>query len=207
MNPWLKIPGKEYDAHMGSPEVDQLRFLSDIFETSLLKHQPQRIAVLGCATGNGFERIDWGNIEKVTGFDINPGYIKSIDKKFAQHSNKLQLVCADLQNHDLAQYQFDLVFAGLIFEYLDAKKLLKNIRQSLGKNSRLVVVLQMANSKYAKVSKTPYKSLESLSDYINLQDPESFRAKAEELAYVFLSGNVSVLKSGKKFWTGHFGLV
>ena len=57
-NSWLqKLPLPEYEAHMAHPRVAQAVLLCDVFAEMLDTHVPGSVAVLGCAGGNGFERI------------------------------------------------------------------------------------------------------------------------------------------------------
>src|SRR5215471_2052668 len=83
-NPWLTVPLAEYEQHMASPEVGQLRFLSDLFAESLQCFQPQSVAILGIAGGNGLERIDPGVTRRIVGFDVNPDYLDVIRERFPQ---------------------------------------------------------------------------------------------------------------------------
>src|SRR5215831_4846669 len=68
-NPWLTVPLTDYERHMASPEVGQLRFLSDLFAESLECFHPRSVAVLGIAGGNGLDRIDPGVTQRIVGFD------------------------------------------------------------------------------------------------------------------------------------------
>ena len=74
-NPWLGIPAADYEGHMGDPRVAQLRLLGDVFEESLREFRPAAVVVPGCATGNGFERIDPAATRRIVGIDINPEFL------------------------------------------------------------------------------------------------------------------------------------
>ena len=104
-------------------------------------------------------------------------------------------------------YSFDLVYAALIFEYLDPEVLLRNIRKSLLEKGILIVVLQMPDAGMPAVSKTFYKSLEKLTPVMNLQEPDRFKETAAENRFLLLSEQTLHLKSGKRFWTGEFSLI
>ncbi|NTW36622.1 MAG: hypothetical protein HGB17_10920 [Syntrophobacteraceae bacterium] len=56
-NPWLDIPAEDYAGHMGSEAVGQLPVLKGLFADALAAFSPQRLLVLGCGTGNGFDFI------------------------------------------------------------------------------------------------------------------------------------------------------
>ncbi|RPI77037.1 MAG: hypothetical protein EHM45_10650 [Desulfobacteraceae bacterium] len=57
-NPWLEIPLCDYEGHRALPQVAQARLLADVFARALGRYSPESVAVLGCAGGSGFERID-----------------------------------------------------------------------------------------------------------------------------------------------------
>ena len=57
-NPWFDIPLQDYDGHMSSSSVAQLKALADLFEEGLTYCLPESVAVLGIAGGNGLDRID-----------------------------------------------------------------------------------------------------------------------------------------------------
>jgi hypothetical protein len=71
-NPWLSIPAADYEAHMASPEVGQLQFLNAVFKETLARQRPKSLLVPGCATGNGFEHIDFTVTRRIVAVDINP---------------------------------------------------------------------------------------------------------------------------------------
>ena len=70
-NPWLDIPLADYEAHMALPHVDQASLLSDVFADALSKYSPRAAAILGCAGGNGLDRVDVKQTERVVCVDIN----------------------------------------------------------------------------------------------------------------------------------------
>jgi ubiquinone/menaquinone biosynthesis C-methylase UbiE len=74
-NPWLDIPAGDYEGHMSHQSVGQLQALNDIFAEIVVTFEPRRLAVLGCATGNGFEHIRPDVTESVIAVDINREYL------------------------------------------------------------------------------------------------------------------------------------
>jgi hypothetical protein len=56
-SPWLDVPLADYEGHMALPGIEQAQLLSDIFAGVLAKFSPRSVAVIGCAGGNGFDRI------------------------------------------------------------------------------------------------------------------------------------------------------
>ncbi len=203
LNPWLTIPASEYEAHMGDPNVDQLQFLGRILGEALEAYRPESVAVLGCATGNGFERIDLAATKKIFGIDINKQYLEIASKRHSHRLEGLSLVCSDLFHWKPSAEVFDLVYAALIFEYLEPELLLERIQRSLKPDGKLVVVFQLANYGGA-VSCAGYSGLRSLEETISLVEPESFRDSARSADLAELEGRVEQLESGKSFYVGHF---
>jgi hypothetical protein len=65
-NPWLDVPLADYEGHMALPGIEQAQLLSGIFADVLAKFSPRSVAVIGCAGGNGFDRIS-PSISRVVG--------------------------------------------------------------------------------------------------------------------------------------------
>jgi hypothetical protein len=61
-NPWLNIPLDDYEGHMSLPAVGQAQMIAE-----QLDH-----ALIGCAGGNGLERIAGRPIERVVARDAVP---------------------------------------------------------------------------------------------------------------------------------------
>jgi hypothetical protein len=74
-SPWLSIPLADYERHMALPQVGQAAALASEFERLLREHRPAAVALLGCAGGNGLERVDPATTQRVVAPDLNPGYV------------------------------------------------------------------------------------------------------------------------------------
>ena len=196
-NPWLSIDYMDYEGHMSCGSVRQLQMLNVIFAESLKEYNPDSIAVLGCTVGNGFEHIDHSSCTRVCAIDINPDYLSEAERRYG--SDGIEYICADLDEYDLGESEYDLVFCGLIFEYLDATKLLRNIYGSLKQDAVVVVLLQMADKKKPKVSETEYKSLESLDAVMHMLDIQEFIGKCVDSKFIVLGKSYIKLESGKIF--------
>jgi SAM-dependent methyltransferase len=203
-NPWLTIPWEDYEGHMSSSNVRQSQFLSDVFRKVLAQYRPLSVAVLGCATGNGFEYIDPDATRKVTGVDINPHYLEVLRSRFGSTLSGLDLICADLVACDLEGEAYDLVHCALVLEYLDPGTVIQKAATWLRSQGILVVVLQLPSEKMSKVSETRYKSLERLSPIMNLFEPEELRDLATGAGLAEVESCKEVLQSGKEFFIGHY---
>lgn len=121
------MPPEDYEAHMASAEVGQWQVLNRILAEDLSRFQPSSLAVLGCATGNGFEHIDPRITKRVIGIDINPRYLARLRERHQHRLAGLELIESDVLEAELPPGSVDLVHAALIFEYLDPAAALARI--------------------------------------------------------------------------------
>jgi SAM-dependent methyltransferase len=204
LNPWLKIPHDDYEAHMSDPNVQQLYALSKIFNYVLEKYSPQSIAVLGCAGGNGFEHLVNRKFNRVVGIDINPDYLNICENRFSSSIPNLELICSDLTNLELDPELFDLIHAALIFEYIDVEIVLKKISNWLKPKGVLAIVFQITGEISAPVSETKFKSLKLLSDKIVIVDAAGFQKLVKKNKLTGIYSDIIELKHGKNFWFNVF---
>ena len=141
-NPWLDIPEADYLGHMSSPTVGQRpvlgRLLGEVLETVL----PSVVLVLGGSTGNGLEHVNSTVTSRVVVVDVNPKYLIRLRERFPNPAFELDLWCGDVIEIGLGRQVFDLVHAGLIFEYVEWPVLLPRIAAALRPGGVLSVVLQ-----------------------------------------------------------------
>ncbi len=203
-NPWLDIPAFDYEAHMNSANVDQLTFLAQAFKQALHEHDPRRVALLGCATGNGLEHVENADSERVTAVDINPEYLEILRRRYAGRISGLEIVNADLESCAFPASTFTLVFAGLVFEYANPAGLLPAIKDWLCPDGVLVSLLQLATEQVAPISATPYKSLLALERIMKLYTPQAFSDMAVAAGLQPIDSQTITLPSGKSFSISSF---
>ena len=201
-NPWLQIPASDYEDHMSLPEVAQAQALNRLMGSALKEYTPESIAVIGCTTGNGFEHIDAALTRRVVGVDINPAYLAILEKRFAGRIPGLELAEADVAAPDFQIDPVSMVFAGLVFEYVDAADALNNIYRSMLSEAILLAVLQLPSSASSPVTATRYKSLERLAPIMNLVSPSKFSEACSEIGLQLISSDTIPLKKGKAFFVG-----
>lgn len=160
---------------MGPSGVDQLAALSVLFAEVYNRVRPARVAVLGCATGNGFEHVDPAVTRRLVGVDVNPEYLALARERHGRLAGILDLVCQPAESCDLGVSSMDLVFAGLFFEYVEPGPMLERIASWLAPGGTLSVVLQMPTASSPAVSKTAYESLRVLEGFLHLVPPEELR--------------------------------
>lgn len=203
MNPWLNIPAAEYEGHMGSPNVDQLSFLSSTFKEALEYHDCVTVALLGCATGNGLEHVKREFTHRVTAVDINPEYLGVLRQRYGNSVPGLEVVQDDLESCELEKQAYSLIFVGLVFEYLKPLALLQKIAKWLQVDGILVTVLQLS-VEGASITETPYTSLKSLNSIMNLIDPKQFKIIADDVGLMAIKEKFITLETGKSFYIGTY---
>ena len=203
-NPWLNIPASDYEGHMNLPEVDQLSFLATEFKQALKRNICTSVAYFGCATGNGIEYIDPEITKRLTVIDLNPEYLEILRSRYRKLVPHIEIVQADLNNLDMQNPNYDVIFASLIFEYLEPFSLLQKITSWLSANGKMIVILQQPDINNKIVSETPYKSLNSLKSIMKLHHASDFITLASQAGLVEIENKNIVLKSGKTFYIGTF---
>ena len=198
-NPWLDIPLADYEGHMASPGVAQAQTLSEILADVLDRFAPQSIAVLGCAGGNGFDRVRPDITRRVVGVDINPGYITKARERYEGRFRSLELHVADIQNETVVFEPVDLLFAALILEYVDVGTVFARIRSMVGVEGRLVTVVQLRSVSAMKVTPSPFASLQALGDVMRLVSPDEVLGAARSRGYIQVNSGTVDSADGKQF--------
>ena len=198
-NPWLDIPLDDYEGHMALPQVAQARLLADIFKSMLEQYRPRSVAVLGCAGGNGFEWISADVTERVVGVDINPRYVERLRARFQDRIPALELFVGDVQSGEVAFPPVELVFAGLVLEYVDVEAVLQKVRTLLIPVGVLTTVVQLPHPASARVTPSPFPSLEALASFMRLVPPPRLTDLARRLDYREIESRVEESTGGKRF--------
>jgi ribosomal protein S18 acetylase RimI-like enzyme len=168
-NPWLGIPLSDYESHMALPDVAQAPLLADIFEALLRARQPRSVAVIGCAGGNGFDRIDAAVTTRVVGVDINPAYLDVCRERHGSRFAQFELIAADIANGDVHFAPVDFIYAGLVLEYVDVNRAMKAMSSLLVEKGTLATVIQLPGS--LAVTPSPFTSVERLAPAMHFVEP------------------------------------
>jgi hypothetical protein len=198
-DPWLLIPLGDYERHMSLPGVAQAQMLSAELAAAVRAHAPRSVAVAGCAGGNGFEALTAGQLQRIVGIDINPDYVAAARARFGSGLPGLELYVADITSALARVAPVDLVFAGLLLEYVDVTKALKTLRELCSPAGCIVVVLQLPSGDLPAVSPSPFASLRALSASMRLRDPADVAAAARAAGLARQSERILALPSGKRF--------
>ena len=197
-NPWLEIPLEDYEGHMALPEIGQATLLAEILESAIERCHPRSLAVIGCAGGNGFERIP-RSVGRVVGIDINACYAEAVRERYGARFFQLEMVVGDIQDLQIRFSPVELVYAGLLFEYVDPNLALKNLTRSIAPGGMLVVVLQRPMEQTEAITPSRYSSLQRLAPIHRLVELEAFKAAAAKAGFEVAFDRLHTLPSGKTF--------
>jgi len=197
-NPWLSIPLADYLGHMGHPRVGQLAILREAFAETLGTAHPTSVLVLGCTDGNGLDCIDPRVTRHVTAVDINPGYLENLRDAHGTRGFELTTTCADAMQLAYPTRGFDLIYAGLILEYLAWESLLPRLAEALTIDGRLSVVIQVPSVREPAVSATPYTSLLRLEPIFSFVQPAQLDRVATSIGLKSEHARLRTTASGKQ---------
>jgi hypothetical protein len=200
-SPWLRIPLSDYEDHMRLPSVGQATMLAEELDAALAKHSVSSLAVIGCAGGNGFDRVARFPIRRLVGIDFQAEYLRAASDRFSATIPGLELYCTDLQAEDrFPQIEpVDLVYAALIFEYVNLAAALRNLRRLCHPGSVLLTLLQQPNSRIEAVSPSPIASIQQLGPAMRLVSPRELELESNAQGFRLQSTKTIELKSGKRF--------
>jgi len=198
-SPWLGIPLPEYEGHMSLPTVGPAELLADEFAKLLAEYAPPTVAVVGCAGGNGFDRIPVASTSRVVGIDVNPAYIATASRRFAARIPGLELYAADIQRGGLSVERVDLIYAALVFEYVELEPTLHNLALLCKRHGILGTLLQLPSRSVPAVTPSPFASLQALASSMKLVPPETLVAQAAKAGFALLSSHRVLLPSRKEF--------
>lgn len=198
-SPWLDIPLADYEGHMALPEIGQARMLADALEGAVRAHAPSSIAIIGCSGGNGFERLSGTTVERIVGIDINPGYVAAAQARFGTQVPKLALYVADIADAPPDIVPVAMIFAGLIFEYVDLRAAMRNLHRLCAPGGTLIAVLQTPSAEATAISPSPYRSLQRLAPAMRLRDAHELKTAAAEAGFALATTATLTLPSGKSF--------
>jgi SAM-dependent methyltransferase len=198
-SPWLDIPLADYEGHMALPGIGQADMLATQFAALLAKWVPASAAVIGCAGGNGFDRINISVTQRVVGIDINPHYIQELAYRYAATMPGLELYVRDIQEPVDRIAPVDLIYAALVLEYVEPLSVLRNLKAICRPNGILATVLQLPSAPAAAISESPFASLQSLAPAMRLVSPAVLTATAADAGFALVSSRRITLLSGKEF--------
>ncbi len=145
----------------------------------------------------GFEELALAGVRRIVGIDINPSYVAAARQRHAGLAG-LELHVADAERAISDCEPVDLVYAGLVLEYVDVAATLTTLRSLCLAGGQLVIVLQGAGS-HPPVTPSPYRSLATLAGTLALRHPDAIAAQCAEAGFAHTRTRTRTLPSGKHF--------
>ena len=199
-NPWLDIPLGDYEAHMALPAIGQSQLIADQLDLLVRTYAPSSVAILGCAGGNGFERLIDTGVSRVVGVDINPQYIEEARQRYDGRVPGLKLLVGDIQTPAWLFEPVDFIYAALVFEYVDVARTMSVLRRHCKPKGILAVLSQVPHKTLPEVSPSPYTSLRLLEPGMHLLPHEELQRHATQMGFT-PEDSRNVLSAGRKQFT------
>jgi SAM-dependent methyltransferase len=201
-NPWTVVQASDYEQYMGPAGLDQLASLSSLFQESYLAAQPDRVMVLGSATGNGLEHVDPAVTRQVTCVDVNLQYLGIARQRYMHLGPKLELFCSEAEKFRAAAGAYDLVHASLIFEYVHPEVLVRKIAEWLAPAGSLSVVLELPGGGGPEPTSRPLQIIERAEKHVK---PAELSALLEHYGLARRRDREVPVPHGRKLWAATFG--
>jgi putative acetyltransferase len=198
-NPWAAIPLADYEAHMALPTVGQAELIASELARAVEAHRPASVAVLGCAGGNGLDRLIGSSARRVVALDINPSYAAATEARFRGRIEELEVIVADVEQGSQVFDPVDLIYAALILEYVDLGRALTFMRRHCRPEGALLVLLQLPSGEIAEVTPSPYVSLRKLAPILRLVPPAELRRRAAQYGFRASGSRYLTSSGGKSF--------
>ena len=196
---WLDIPLSDYEGHMALPGIGQAELLAAQFAQLLDRYSPASAAVIGCAGGNGFDRVRVAVTKRLVGIDINPEYIRELAYRFAATIPGLELYVRDIREPIAGIEPVDLIYAALLLEYVPPVVALRNLAALCTAHGILAVVLQLPCAGLPLISESPFPRLKTLSAAMQLVSPTALVNCASGQGFTLQYARDLKLSSGKEF--------
>jgi SAM-dependent methyltransferase len=197
-NPWLAIPLEDYESHMALPEIGQARILAEELAKAASQTAARSVALVGCSGGNGLATLP-ATVRRVVAIDINPSYVKTVRGRFGGGSAALELFVADIQEGAPPCPPVDLVYAGLIFEYVDVAATMTALRGLCVPAGVMVAVIQLPSDSGRFVSPSPFSSLQALQGRARLRSRQELEEHARGVGFHPTDARKVTSAGGKSF--------
>ena len=109
----------------------------------------------------------------------------------------LELITADIESDALRFAPVDLIYAALLLEYVDVRRVLERLHDLLVPGGMLATVVQLPGA--APVTPSPFASLETLASVMRLVDPEDLEHIARAVGYRETERRREQARGGKHF--------
>lgn len=196
-NVWNTIPLEDYELHMQHETVGQLYLLNDLTKKYLGKLNPKIVMFLGIAGGNGLEHIDNKVTSQVFGIDINQNYLNETKKRFKDQIPNLSLINIDISSRKTKKItKANLIWAALIFEYVETDTCFEFINSNIQENGYLIVTIQ-ENNGVSSVSQTGIETIKSAGLIFRLISESDLVSVADKFGFCKIDFEENILPNKK----------
>jgi len=168
---------------MSLPSVGQAQLIARQLEEVVRESAPKSVAVIGCAGGNGFEGLVGAGVARVVGVDINARYVERARERYGKGLPGLELRVADIQSDATLFDPVELIYAALVFEYVDLAAAMRALRRHCRPDGALVTLTQLPHESLGHVSVSPYTSLKTLEPAMRLVASEALVDEATRAGF------------------------
>ncbi len=197
-NPWLTIPIEDYESHMALPEIGQAQMLAEELARATSQISARSIALVGCSGGNGLATLPT-SARRIVAIDINPAYVETVRVRFGGRSTVLELFVGDIQKGAPPCPPVDLVYAGLIFEYVDVATTMTALRGLCTPEGMMVAVIQLPSETGHFVSQSPFSSLQPLQSCARTRSRQKLEEHARVVGFRLSDARKIMSAGGKSF--------
>lgn len=201
-NPWTVVPAADHERYLGPEGLDLRSTLDAIFQEAYLATQPDRLLVIGCATGEGLEHVDPSVTARVVGLDVNLQYLAIARQRFFHLGPRLELYCTDAEAWRAPPGGFDLVHAALVLEYLHPEPLVRRVAGWLADGGVCSVVLRLPGG---DPPEAPSQALRLIERAARLLPPEDLVRLFEHYGLPLRRQRTVQAPHGVSLWSGAFG--
>lgn len=205
-NPWLEIPLADYEGHMALPSIGQSQLIADQLDALVRTLRPQSIGLIGCAGGNGLDRLAGTSVSRIVGVDLNPDYIEQARRRYDGRIPGLELYVADIQTTSSLFEPVELLYVALVLEYVDLERAMRALRRHCKINGVLAVISQLPHQTMKEVSPSPYTSLGRLAPIMHLVSPQELQLQATHTGFCPEHSGTILSPGGKSFAVDTFRL-
>ena len=185
---------------MSLATVGQAQLIAQQLEELVRVSAPESVAVIGCAGGNGFERLVGAGVSRVVGVDINARYVERVRERYAALLPGLELFVADIQLGEVIFSPVELIYAALVFEYVDLQAAMGTLQRHCRGSGVLVTLTQLPHESIGHVSASPYASLKRLEPVMRLVGSDVLVREAARVGFVLCEEARTVATDvGKRF--------
>ena len=184
---------------MALPAVAQAPLIAAEMRRAAEQSRATSVAILGCAGGNGCLDLAAVGVSCVVAVDINPKYVARTRERHAHRFAHFDGIVADCSRDTIVCRPVDLVFAGLIFEFVPVASLCEQASRLLRPGGVFSTMIQLPSA-IAEVTPSPYAtSLEAVGSAMSLVTPSDLESAASAVRLSSLSERVVSVPGGKSF--------